>query len=122
MSTTTTRKPKPINRFPITLRIQAYETALDHGLHLVRDNFHLWAIRTPKTDGGTYDHVWICHSNSYDGLWRAAINTFRDPDFDPYKLPYSIGETAKQLTLYDPRTGDERKIDKKDLRSRRGQD
>lgn len=111
-----TTNKRPIPRFPITQRIQAYEQALDMGLHLVRDNHHLWAIR--QTDKV---HVWICSSTSYDGLWRAACASFRDPDFSVDNLPYSVGESAKGVTLYDPVTGETRTIPKKDLRSRRGE-
>lgn len=116
-ATATEDWPAAVPRFPITLRIQAYEMALARGLHLVRDNYHLWGIRK-----GDKAHVWLCSSNSYDGLWRAACNTFRDPEFDVKLLPYSVGETATYVKLYDPRTGEHRQIPKKDLRSRRGQD
>jgi len=112
--------PKPIGRFPYTLRVQAYEYALRHGLHLVRDFYHLWAIRLPKNEGEKFEHIWLCHSNSYDGLWRAAINMFREPDFNPFKQPYAVNETESSVILFDPVTRKERRIDKKDLRSRRG--
>jgi len=117
---TTTTKRKSLKRFPYTLRMQVYEAAIQHGLHVVRDNFHLWALREPLREGGQFEHVWICCSSSYDGLWRAAIDTFRDPDFNAKKLPFVVSETDGFVTLYDPVTNKERKIDKSDLRSRRG--
>lgn len=113
--------PRPAMRFPLTTRIQAYEIALDHGLHLVRDNHHLWAIRKPKESGGSYDHVWVCSSESYDGLWNAAIVAFREPDFDVWSLPYSVGETETAVLLYDPVTDNQTEIPKVDLRRRRNE-
>lgn len=106
--------PVALHRFPYTLRVEAYEMALDRGLHLVRDNFHLWAIR--KKDKR---HVHLCHAKSYDGLWRSACNTFRQPTFDADSLPYMTGETDKQIELYDPTDGTTTTISKKDLRTRR---
>lgn len=106
----------PVSRFPPTYRIEAYEKALDAGLHLVRDNFHLWAVR--KSDKA---HVWLCASKSYDGLWREAVRLFKTADFDPDMLPFSVGETEHQVTLYDPKTGHTRRIDKKDLRKKRSE-
>lgn len=110
------KRPEPVPRFPMTPRITAFEAALEHELHLVRDNFHLWGIR--KSDKA---HVWLCSSTTYDGLWREAVMLFRSPNFDLNSLPYSVGETDKRVTLYDPKTGEERTLDKKDLRRRRGE-
>lgn len=115
MATATKQQPKRIHRFPITQRIQAYEMALERGLHLVRDNYHLWAIRLSDKA-----HVWICSSASYDGLWREACNTFRDPSFDTETLPYAVEEHENVIDVYNPATGETEEIDKKDLRSRRG--
>lgn len=116
MTTKRSKDAPPMKRFPPTYRIQAYEQALDAGLHLVRDNFHLWAVR--KTDKA---HVWLCSTTSYDGLWRAACVLFQSPDFDVDLLPYSIGETENQVTLYDPKLGQTRLVDKKDLRKKRSE-
>ena len=106
----------PVPRFSVTPRIQAFEAALGHNLHLVRDNFHLWAIR--KSDKA---QIWLCSSTSYDGLWRAAVQLFRLDDFDPAVMPYSTGESETQVAMYDPRTKQSYKIDKKDLRRRRNE-
>lgn len=107
--------PAAVSRFPYTLRIQACEMALDRGLHVIRDNYHLWAIRLS-------DHVqvWLCSTASYDGLWSAACNLFREPGFDVDQLSYSVGETDDHVLMYDPKAGKKWKIDKDDLRSRRG--
>lgn len=104
--------PPAIHRFPYTLRIQAYEMALDRGLHLIRDNFHMWAIRLSDKR-----HVHLCHVTSYDSLWRAVCNFFREPDFNADNLPYMVAENEKQIQLYDPVKQETFFIDKKDLRT-----
>lgn len=116
MATTSKKEPTPILRFPVTQRIHACEQALDLGLHLIRDNYHMWGIRVSDKR-----HVWLCSSNSYDGLWREACNTLRDPEFDVLLLPYATKETKEQVTCYNPRTGEHFVIDQRELRSRRGQ-
>lgn len=111
----------PIDRFPYTPRIQACEVAIQHRLHLIRDNHHMWAIREPSTKGGSYVQVWLCRCDSYDGLWRETLATLRSPTFDRESLPYAVKDTPEFVMVFDPRTGVRSKIPKSDLRRRRGE-
>lgn len=107
-----TVKEPPVKHFPSTWRINAVEKALSCGLHLIRDNFAMWAIR--RSDMA---QVFLCQSKSYFNLWRDVIAKLEAPDFDCELLPYRIGEGKDHIVMYNPRTDKKFHLDRKDLRS-----